>query len=160
MNIDAYAYNITIRLGEFEGETLFEARVKELPDLIEYGETFDEAHALAVDAIETTAAIFAEKGRIMPLPTVPADDYSGRVTLRLPKSLHRALAEAADTEGASLNQHLVNVLTYYSGFSAGRRHEAKSPWQAVETAPRQRERTGTKLTLVRDEGFPLAASWE
>jgi hypothetical protein len=39
MNVDAYAYNITIRRGEFEGETLFEARVKELPDLIEYGES-------------------------------------------------------------------------------------------------------------------------
>lgn len=153
MNVDAYAYNISVRRGVFEGETLFEARVKELPDLIEYGETFEEAHALAVDAIETTAKIFAEKGRIMPPPTVPIDDYSGRVTLRLPKSLHRALAEAADTEGASLNQHLVNVLTYYSGFAAGRRHEGKSPWQAVETAPGQREKMGAKLTLVRAVNF-------
>ncbi len=160
MKVDAYAYNITVRRGEFEGETLFEARVKELPDLVEYGDTFDEAHALAVDAIETTAAIFAEKGRMMTPPTVPADDYSGRVTLRLPKSLHRALAEAADTEGASLNQHLVNVLTYYSGFAAGRRHEGKSPWQVVEPAPRQREKAGVKLTVVRDEGFQLAASWQ
>jgi predicted RNase H-like HicB family nuclease len=120
MNIDACAYNITVRRGEHEGEVLYEARVKELPDLVEYGETFDEAYELAIDAIETTASILAEKGRTMPAPAIPADDYSGRVTLRVPKSLHRALAEAAEAEGSSLNQHLVNVLTYYSGFAAGR----------------------------------------
>ena len=140
MNLDAYAYNITVRRGEFEGETLFEARVKELPDLVEYGETFEEAHALAVDAIATTSEILAEKGRVMPISTIPTDEYSGRVTLRLPKSLHRALAEAADTEGASLNQHLVNVLTYYSGFAAGRRHEGKSPWRPAPAGPSQKEK--------------------
>lgn len=114
MNIDAHAYNITVRRGEYEGEMLFEARVKELPDLVEYGESFDEAYELAVDAVETTARALAEAGRDMPPPAIPADDYSGRVTLRVPKSLHRALAEAAEAEGSSLNQHLVKVLTYYS----------------------------------------------
>ena len=112
MNIDGQNYNITVRRGPFEGETLFEARVKELPDLIEYGETFEEAYNLAVDGIETTAAMLAEKGRVMPPPLIPVEDYSGRVTLRLPRSLHRALAEAAETEGVSLNQQLVAVLTY------------------------------------------------
>ena len=55
MNIDPYAYNITVRRAMFEGEVCFEARVKELPDLIEYADTADEAYALAVDGIETTA---------------------------------------------------------------------------------------------------------
>lgn len=61
MNIDPYAYNITIRHADCEGEALFEARVKELPDLIEYGESATEAYDLAVDAIDTALAIFAEK---------------------------------------------------------------------------------------------------
>ena len=34
MTIDPYAYNITIRRDDFDGDVLFEARVKELPDLI------------------------------------------------------------------------------------------------------------------------------
>jgi len=36
--IDSRNYNISIRRGEFEGEVCFEARVKELPDIIEYAD--------------------------------------------------------------------------------------------------------------------------
>ena len=67
---------------------------------------WQEAYALAIDTIETAAAMFSESGRAFPLPAQPQDQYSGRVTLRLPKSLHRALANAAEEEGVSLNQHL------------------------------------------------------
>ena len=35
MSVDAQASNITVRHGEFEGEVLYEARVKELPDLVD-----------------------------------------------------------------------------------------------------------------------------
>lgn len=66
MNIDPHAYNITIRPATFEGAVLFEARVKELPDLIEYAESVDAAYDLAVDAIETAAVAFAENGRVFP----------------------------------------------------------------------------------------------
>jgi predicted HicB family RNase H-like nuclease len=116
--IDPKKYTITVRKGLFDDEECFEARVAELPDVAEYADSFDEAYALAIDTIETTAAIFEQQGKTMPLPIVPADDYSGRVTLRLPKSLHRALAKAANNEGVSLNQHLTNVLNYYSGYAA------------------------------------------
>jgi len=117
--IDPTKYTITVRKGLFDDEECFEARVAELPDVAEYADSFDEAYALAIDTIETTAAIFEQQGKTMPLPFVPADDYSGRVTLRLPKSLHRALAKAANSEGVSLNQHLTNVLNYYSGYANG-----------------------------------------
>lgn len=53
----------------------------------------------------------------MPAPIIPADDFSGRVTLRLAKSLHRSLAQAADREGVSLNQHLTNILNCYAGYA-------------------------------------------
>ncbi len=115
--IDPTKYTITVRKGLFDDEECFEARVAELPDVAEYADSFDEAYALAIDTIETTAAIFEQQGKTMPLPFVPADDYSGRVTLRLPKSLHRALTKAANSEGVSLNQHLTNVLNYYSGYA-------------------------------------------
>ena len=106
--------NITVRECEFEGEPLFEARVKELPDVREYAESAQEAYALAIDTIETAAAMFSESGRAFPLPAQPQDQYSGRVTLRLPKSLHRALANAAEEEGVSLNQHLVTALVSHA----------------------------------------------
>lgn len=117
--IDPTKYTITVRKGLFDNEECFEARVAELPDVVEYADSFDEAYTLAIDTIETTAAIFEQQGKTMPQPIIPADDYSGRVTLRLPKSLHRALAKAANSEGVSLNQHLTNVLNYYSGYAHG-----------------------------------------
>lgn len=132
MKMDPHAYNITIRRDIFEGETLFEARVRELPDLVEYAETYDEAYALAIDTIETAAEAFAEMGRAFPQAITPVDDYSGRVTLRLPRSLHRVLAETADDEGVSLNQHLVNVLNYFSGFATGYQARESSGWESVK----------------------------
>lgn len=117
--MDAMQYNITVRKGIFDGETCFEARVAELPDVAEYGDTHEEAYELALDSIETTAEIFAEKGKQIPAPFVSAEDYSGRVTLRLAKTLHRSLALVAEQEGVSLNQHMVNVLSYYSGYCQG-----------------------------------------
>lgn len=61
-------YRITVAEGVWEGAQLFEARVTELPSVVEYAATAEEAHALAVDAIQTTAAVFAESGRAMPVP--------------------------------------------------------------------------------------------
>jgi len=131
MMIDPHAYNITIRRSDFEGEVLYEARVKELPDLVEYGESHEEAYDLAIDTIETAAEAFSDQGRAFPQAIVPVEGYSGRVTLRLSRSLHRALAEIAEDEGVSLNQHLVNVLGYYSGFAANKRHLENSLWQSM-----------------------------
>ncbi len=130
--INAHAYNITIRFGNFEGEDCFEARVKELPDIAEYADTYDEAYLLAIDAINTTALIYGEKNREMPQPHIVADDYSGRITLRLPASLHRALVEASEGEGVSLNYYIVNVVSYFSGFAmASNRGSFSMSWRTV-----------------------------
>ena len=134
---DASAYNITVRKGSFDGEVCFEARVRELPDLREYGDTHGEAYELALDAIETTAKIFAEKGRKMPAPEVPEDEFSGRVTLRLPKTLHRGLATRAEEEGVSLNQLLVSVLATFRGFDAALEDD-RDGWVTLREAERPR----------------------
>jgi predicted HicB family RNase H-like nuclease len=113
--MNANSYNITIRQIEVDGQELFEARVRELPDVVDFGETWQDAYELALDTIETTAAIMAERGRRMPEPASVEDDYSGRITLRVPKTLHRGLAEQADHEKISLNQYLVSLLAYHVG---------------------------------------------
>jgi len=159
--IDPHAYNITVRRSEFEGEVCFEARVKELPDLAEYGDTFEEAYALAIDAIETTAEVFAEKGKPMPVPQEVADDYSGRVTLRLPKSLHRALAESAGEEGVSLNQHLVNILAYFSGFAAGAMHISEAPeWKTVSRTTGRKASSRPDIKLIYSAELGRSAVWQ
>ena len=113
--INAVDYTIAIQRGVYDGELCFSARVKELPDLVEYGDTYEEAYDLAIGAIEATYKALSQIGRTMPLPMPSIEQYSGRVTLRLPKSLHRELAYQALDEGVSLNQHLVNALSYTAG---------------------------------------------
>ncbi len=115
---DPHHYTVTIRQAEFDGETLYEARVRELPDVAEYADTHEEAYALALDAINATAEALAEQGRQMPEPFRPEEEYSGRITLRLPKSLHRRLAEKAEEEAVSLNQYMLSVLSQSGGASA------------------------------------------
>ena len=39
------------------------------------------------------------------------DGYSGRLVLRIPRSLHRALKDAAKVEGVSLNQYMLHKLS-------------------------------------------------
>lgn len=117
--IDATNYNITVRHGDFGGELCFEAKVKELPDLAEYADSWQEAYELALDAIDTTATLLAEQGRDMPVPASGVEDYSGRVTLRVPRTLHRSLALMAEDEGVSLNQLMVSALADFRGFCAG-----------------------------------------
>lgn len=53
----------------------------------------------------------------IPLPP-STSDYSGKFVVRLPRSLHRRLAEAATREGVSLNQHVVALLA--AGEAQGR----------------------------------------
>jgi predicted RNase H-like HicB family nuclease len=73
-----------------------------------------------VDAIEEVGAAAAEikqlwieaelaQGRDIPRPSMP-EEFSGKFNVRIPKSLHRRLAERADDEGVSLNQYVVALL--------------------------------------------------
>lgn len=152
----AHDYNITIRKAVIEDEELFEARIRELPDVTEFADTAEEAYALAIDTIETTAQILRERGKTMPSPYVPADDYSGRVTLRLPRTLHRAISEAAESDGVSLNQYIVGVLTYITGIAHGAaaleaRANAWKPSNVINFLQYQRTRTGKlRISETRD----------
>ena len=50
-----------------------------------------------------------EEGRNIPEPSF--QEYSGKFNVRIPKSLHRALADAAAQDGVSLNQYVVMLLS-------------------------------------------------
>ncbi|MCT0487749.1 toxin-antitoxin system HicB family antitoxin [Lactococcus cremoris] len=94
-----------------EGEFLFTASIKELPGLIVYGESLEEVY----DEIELAKADWIEAnlewGREIKEPLENSlEEYSGKVTLRLPKSLHRDVKERSEIEGVSLNQTLVQLI--------------------------------------------------
>ncbi|MCK9488496.1 MAG: toxin-antitoxin system HicB family antitoxin [Xanthomonadales bacterium] len=147
---DPHAYGIEVRRCVIDDETVFQARVRELPDVAEYADSWTEAYDLAVDTIATTAALLEEAGRPMPPVAKPADDWSGRVTLRLPRSLHRALTDAAESEGNSLNQYMVNVLSFFSGYAQAKPF-AKAHWVVAER-PVQPSASG-HLRLVHSQDY-------
>jgi len=91
-------------------EGRFAARYPELPGCITVGDTLEAVVKNVNDAkIEwITAAL--EEGNTIPEPS-SYDDYSGQFKLRLPKSLHKLLADRSKEEGVSMNQYCVYLLS-------------------------------------------------
>jgi predicted HicB family RNase H-like nuclease len=138
--MDPFRYHIMVSKVCLDGAEYFEASVKELPDVREYGSTCQEAFDLAIDTIATAAAMYAEEGRAFPEPAERVEDYSGRVTLRMPKTLHRTLAEQAEAEDISLNQYVLSLLAQGAGFRQGAKKAVSQP---PAPAPIQREKSAS-----------------
>lgn len=86
--------------------------VVSLPDLkgcISSGATVEEAVANSNDAKREWLAAALEDGYEIPEPAAD-DEYSGQFKLRIPKSLHRQLAENSRREGISMNQYCLYLL--------------------------------------------------
>lgn len=115
MKCDPHAYTITIQKVQVDGDDFFESSIRELPDAAAYGETYQEAYELAIDAIETTAVMLEEAGREMPSPMAKHGDYSGRVTLRMSKSMHATTDFFAETDGVSLNSYITTAVAEKNG---------------------------------------------
>ena len=66
--------------------------------------------ANAIDAKEVWLEAAIEEGIEINEPD-SLDDYSGQFKLRIPKSLHKSLAEHSQREGISMNQYCVYLLS-------------------------------------------------
>jgi predicted RNase H-like HicB family nuclease len=86
----------------------------DLPGCMTRVETVEQIPAMAEEARALWIETEYERGQDIPLPTYP-EEYSGKFNLRLPRSLHRSLAEAAEREGISLNQYVVYLLSRRDG---------------------------------------------
>lgn len=93
------------------------AQVKELPGCITEADTLGEAAEMIRDAMHTWIAGSLVAGVSIPEPE-PAPAYSGKFSVRLPKSLHGDLAELAKREGVSLNQLITSALSRIVGTAA------------------------------------------
>ncbi len=71
------------------------------------GDSPEEAADLVQDALSGWLEIALEDGRPIPEPQA-SEAYSGRFVVRVPRTLHQQLVEAAEQEGVSLNQ-FINV---------------------------------------------------
>ena len=73
----------------------------DLPGCITCGETIESAVANAFDAKKTWIEAALEEGKEIFEPN-SLEDYSGQFKLRIPRSLHRSLAEHSQREGISI----------------------------------------------------------
>lgn len=120
MKFDSESYTITIRKEDVDGEILYVGRVAEFPNISAFEDTFEATRALVIDSIQTLKKIADEAQVDFPFP-YPAlsDEFSGRVTLRLPKSLHAKVSRMAAQDDISVNQYLVSAVATYVGEADG-----------------------------------------
>lgn len=82
----------------------------ELSGCITCGETIQEGLEMLEDAKKCWFTACLEDGVPIPEPA-RLEDYSGQFKLRLPKSLHKQLAQRSSEEGVSMNQYCVYLLS-------------------------------------------------
>jgi len=99
-------------------EDSYFVKVKELEGCMSVGDSKTDALTMIEDAMREWLAVAIEDGIEIPLPeAMQADRYAGKFPLRLPKTLHRKLAENADKDGISLNQYMVSLLSERNAFA-------------------------------------------
>lgn len=82
----------------------------DLPGCITSGNTIETAIKNAYDAKQAWFEAAIDEGISINEPD-SLEDYSGQFKLRIPKSLHRALAEHSKKEGISMNQYCLYLLS-------------------------------------------------
>ena len=100
-------YAIEVMRDESDGYVGWFAQVLELPGCMTQADTFAEVDAMIQDAMRAWIETALEKQIPIPEPRA-AEQYSGKFVVRVPRSLHKTLVEAADRDGVSLNAY-VNV---------------------------------------------------
>jgi len=103
---DYLIMNYRMEIVEDKDEGGFVVSFPELPGCITCGETVESAVANALDAKNA----WLEDGIEIHEPD-SLEDYSGQFKLRIPRSLHRSLAEHSKREGISMNQYCVYLLS-------------------------------------------------
>ena len=111
-NVEPYLekpYHVSVvRNDETKGST-WAASVEELPECTASGATPEEAVERVRRLMTTWIAEALESDRAIPEPRTERTP-SGRLLVRMPRSLHAELAREADTEGISLNQLITTAL--------------------------------------------------
>ena len=85
-----------------------------LPGCMTDGETVEEAYTNLQDAKREWIIEMLDRGLPINEPNMKPR-FSGRFAVRVPKTLHRLLAEESEREGISLNQFVNNSLAFVVG---------------------------------------------
>ena len=109
---DYMKLNYRMEIIEDKDEGGFVVSFPDLPGCLTCGETIEAAVSNATDAKRAwLQAAIEEKMEIYEPDSLA--DYSGQFKIRMPRSLHRSLAEHSKREGISMNQYCVYLLSKY-----------------------------------------------
>jgi predicted RNase H-like HicB family nuclease len=92
----------------------FVASILEFPGCLAEGDTADEALENLRKSAESWIEVANSNGYPVRDP-IDFDGFNGKIALRIPRSLHKQVAELAELEGASINQLLVMAISNYVG---------------------------------------------
>ena len=116
----------------------------ELPKVSAFGSTPALAVAELQVAIAAALEVYGEEGWPLPEPR-RQEAFSGQLRVRLPRSLHARLAEAAEAEGVSLNTHIVSLLSAGAGSTTTVQHVAR------DLRKKHRAPTGKSVAAVVED---------
>lgn len=113
---DYLSLNYRMEIVADEEEGGFVASYPDLPGCLSCGETLEDAVKNIQDAKIAWLTAAIEEGVEIKEPE-RLEDYSGQFKLRIPKTLHRSLAENAKKEGVSMNQYCLYLLSGRQGLN-------------------------------------------
>jgi antitoxin HicB len=135
---DLKALAFPVKIDYDDEDALYVAEFPDLPGCSATGSTVTEAYDNAQLAKAAWLQVTLQQGLPIPKPS-RTRDFSGRVLVRLPVSLHATLSDRARINGASLNQYIVHLL---SAGAAG--DQVTSRLEAVTT---QLQEIGSRMAV-------------
>lgn len=118
-----------------EPDGTFRAEIIEFPGCIAIGETAVEALTSLEDVATSWLEVAISKKQTIPEPIESVDGFSGKLVVRLPKSLHKKAAHMAAKDGVSLNQFILSSVAEQIGGKAVAA-QIRQRFAAVLGAPR------------------------
>ncbi|MEX2228502.1 MAG: toxin-antitoxin system HicB family antitoxin [Dehalococcoidia bacterium] len=107
----ARPYLRAIERGE---DGAYTAWIVEIPNVLSEGDSADDALANLEDAFAGVLRVMLDEQRAVPEP-YSEREFSGRLQLRIPPSLHRRVAIRAEAEGVSINRVLSDAVARHIG---------------------------------------------
>jgi antitoxin HicB len=158
---------LLVRNAEDKGKP-WTASIEELAGCTSRGKTSDEALRGVEAAMTAWIEVALAEGREIPEPK-SASSHSGRLLLRMPRTLHADLTRASEREGVSLNQFITDVLASAVTWRVGRDPAgggtapiSQEPGVGSLTAdpvkpPRTRRKPGSMVTAALAANFVIVA---
>ncbi len=148
--VDSYLRKPYARIIIPEDDGSFRGEIMEFPGCIASGDDAASTLNSLEDAAMGWLLAALENGQPIPRPLDTENDFSGKLVLRIARSLHKKAAWYAEREGVSLNQ----FIAYSLAESVGERRRTTNVTLRVMNLRELRSATLRNMTSVTTLGGP------